>query len=98
VLARNVVLTAQPIAAEPYRWKPPTWLLWTVSLLLPVVALGIAWRIYRTGREFMLPRSPGRTRLILDSLEELGADKSIQSAREGLAQLEAKRENQGEKV
>jgi hypothetical protein len=31
-------------------------------------------------------------------LEELGADKSIQSAREGLAQLEAKRENQGEKV
>jgi len=98
VLARNVVLTAQPIAAEPYRWKPPAWLLWTVGLLLPVVALGIAWRIYRTGREFMLPRSPGRTRLILDSLEELGADKSIQSAREGLAQLEAKRENQGEKV
>lgn len=89
VLARNVVLTTAPVAAEPYRWKPPAWLLWTISLLLPLVALGIAWRIYQTGREFMTPRSPGRTRLILDSLEELGADSSIQSARESLAQLEA---------
>lgn len=89
VLARNVVLTSAPVAAEPYRWKPPAWLLWSISLLLPLVALGIAWRIYQTGKEFMTPRSPGRTRLILDSLEELGADSSIQSARESLARLES---------
>lgn len=88
VLARNVVLTTAPVAAEPYRWKPPAWVLWTISLLLPFVALGIAWRIYQTGKEFAPPRSPGRTRMILDSLEELGADSSIQSARESLARLE----------
>jgi hypothetical protein len=88
VLARNVVLTSAPVVPEPYRWKPPAWLVWTITLLLPLVAIGIAWRIFQTGREFMLPRSPGRTRMIHEALQDLETDESIESARHQLARLE----------
>lgn len=94
ILARNVIIEAPQAAAEPYRWKPPAWLLWTITLGLPLVAFGIAWRIYRTGREFLLPRSPGRTRSIHATLENLKTDESIESDRQRLARLEQASENE----
>ncbi|MFM7118112.1 MAG: hypothetical protein ACKO0N_15915, partial [Planctomycetota bacterium] len=89
VLARNVIVAQAPAAVEPYRWKPPAWLLWAITFLLPLVALAIAWRIYQTGREFVLPRSPGRTRSIEESLNQLSSDESIETDRQRLARLES---------
>lgn len=94
VLARNVIVAEAPAAVEPYRWKPPAWLLWAITFLLPLVAIAIAWRIYQTGREFVLPRSPGRTRSIEESLNQLGSDESIESDLQRLARLES---SQGDK-
>lgn len=94
VLARNVIVAQAPAAVEPYRWKPPAWLLWAITFLLPLVALAIAWRIYRTGREFVLPRSPGRTRSIEESLNQLSSDESIETDRQRLARLAS---SEGEK-
>jgi hypothetical protein len=94
VLARNVIVAEAPAAVEPYRWKPPAWLLWAITFLLPLVALAIAWRIYQTGREFVLPRSPGRTRSIEESLNQLSSDESIETDRQRLARLES---SEGEK-
>lgn len=94
VLARNVIVAQAPVAVEPYRWKPPAWLLWAITFLLPLVALTVAWRIYQTGREFVLPRSPGRTRSLEESLNQLRSDESIETDRQRLARLES---SEGEK-
>ena len=56
---------------------------------LPLVALAIAWRIYPTGREFVLPRSPGRTRALEESLNQLRSDESIESDLQRLKRLES---------
>lgn len=93
ILAREILTRTKNVSREPYRWQPANWLLWLLIVLLPGVAIAIAWGVYRAGRVRLDPDSPGKSRSVRTVLTDLAQDDSIASDRERMARFEREQAN-----